>query len=242
MKTVKMLNKMSKLLISICGILIMLFMPLSVIGQESNSWDGLSSEQQEVLKPFAGNWQDLPENRRRALQRGAERWSKMTVEQRQNARNQFRKWNSFDQDKKQVVRRRYNQFNDMSIADREKLRRRQEWFRGLSPEVQTALRERWEAMSPDERTAMWQERPEIISGQREQVREYVLGLNPDERQDLEAKWRLMTPEEKIEFIERTTGQRPDLRTPRSNRQRDQIIPRIQDRMNEEMRSRRQPSR
>ncbi|NNE36776.1 MAG: hypothetical protein HKN08_00605 [Gammaproteobacteria bacterium] len=70
----------------------------------------------------------------------------------------------------------------------------------------------------------------------------MLGLNPDERQDLEDKWRLMTPEEKVDFIERTTNQRPDFRLPPQNRQRDQVIPRIQDRINDEIRSRRRAPR
>ena len=63
----------------IATILLILAIPFAASAQ---TWDELSQQQQEILKPFESSWAELNPEKRSRMLRGAERWKDMSPAQR----------------------------------------------------------------------------------------------------------------------------------------------------------------
>ena len=60
---------------------LLLLWPAMLWAADSNApatWNQLSPEEQQVLKPFQDRWDSLPPEQRERLQQGAKRWQTMT--------------------------------------------------------------------------------------------------------------------------------------------------------------------
>ncbi len=91
-------------------------------------WDGLTPQEQAVLKPFAESWNQLEPGKQERLRRGAARWSTMNPEERREAREKFQRWRNLPPEQRQELRERWR---NMSPEERRQFRRE----RGLSPQV-----------------------------------------------------------------------------------------------------------
>ena len=96
-------------------------------------WKQLSAAQREaMIAVVRERWNSNPRQRARMLQH-AERWQRMTPEQRRNAQHGQRRW------------------EQMSPEQRKQARAAFERGRGLPPAERAALREKLNAMTPEQR-------------------------------------------------------------------------------------------
>ena len=96
-------------------------------------WDHLTAQQRDTLiAALRQRWNDIPEQRGRML-RHAERWQAMTPEQRRAASDGMRR------------------YEDMSPEQRRQAKVLFEQMRALPPDQREALRQRWKAMTPQQR-------------------------------------------------------------------------------------------
>ena len=123
-----------------CLLLLWPLMLFAADGNTASSWDQLSTEEREILKPFQERWINLAPERQEKLREGAKRWQSMTPEQREQAR------------------KRYERYRQLPAEEKERLRRRHEWFKSLSPERRAELREKWKNMTPEERQRIREKR------------------------------------------------------------------------------------
>lgn len=111
-------------------------------------WDQLDAETRATLiAPMRERWNSHPEGRERMLQR-AQRWSEMTPEQRGKARHGMDRW------------------DHMSPAQRTEARALYSKMRGMDAEARKALREQWDAMTPEQRKAWVESNPAPGTGDR----------------------------------------------------------------------------
>ena len=123
-----------------CLLLLWPLMLFAADGNTASTWDQLSTEEREILKPFQERWINLAPERQEKLREGAKRWQSMTPEQREQAR------------------KRYERYRQLPAEEKERLRRRHEWFKSLSPERRAELREKWKNMTPEERQRIREKR------------------------------------------------------------------------------------
>jgi hypothetical protein len=99
------------------------------------TWEQLSPEQRElVIAPVRDRWNADPSARTR-LYEHAQRWRQLTPQQRARARHGLHKWETMDPEQRETMRALFHRMRD------------------LTPEQRQALRERWRAMTPEQRHA-----------------------------------------------------------------------------------------
>lgn len=99
------------------------------------AWDQLTPAQRDLLvAPMRERWDSRPADRARMLAR-AQRWQEMTPDQRQRARHGMHRWEKMDPEHRQRMRALFGQ------------------MRGMDREQRKALREKWHAMTPEQRKA-----------------------------------------------------------------------------------------
>lgn len=104
-------------------------------------WDQLTPQQRETLiAPVRERWNTRPEHRARMLEH-AQRWRELSPEQRKRARHGIHRW------------------KEMSPAQREQMRALYARMRNLPEDERRALRERWKAMTPEQRHAWVEANP-----------------------------------------------------------------------------------
>jgi len=105
------------------------------------AWEQLTEAQREALvAPLRQRWDDHPQDRARMLAR-AERWRQMDPAERERARRGAERW------------------GQMEPAEREAMRALYSHLRRLPEDERAALRERWRAMTPEQRRAWVRENP-----------------------------------------------------------------------------------
>jgi hypothetical protein len=105
------------------------------------AWDQLTPAQRELLvAPVRERWDANPSERARIL-RHAQRWQTMTPEQRTRARRGLRHWEHMDP------------------ARRVEMRALFEKMKKMSPEQRKALRDKWHAMTAEQRRAWVEANP-----------------------------------------------------------------------------------
>jgi hypothetical protein len=96
-------------------------------------WERLAPEQRDALvAPLRERWDANPDQRARMLER-AGRWQAMTPDERRRARHGVRRWQDMSPEKREQMRALYGRLRTLPEAERK------------------ALRERWKAMTPDQR-------------------------------------------------------------------------------------------
>ncbi|NZA26682.1 DUF3106 domain-containing protein [Luteimonas sp. SJ-92] len=101
--------------------------------QAPPAWDQLDAEQREALiAPVRDRWNDEPQAREHML-RHAERWQRMTPEERRSAHRGMRRWKHMSPERQEQTRVLFRQ------------------LRALPEDERRALRERWNAMTPEQR-------------------------------------------------------------------------------------------
>lgn len=105
------------------------------------SWDSLTPQQQQVLKPMQDDWAQLPPERQEKMAARAARWESMTPEQRQKAEARMQRWQELTPEQKQKMRERREKFSKMNPEQRERMRERHERVKSLPPEQRQALRD-----------------------------------------------------------------------------------------------------
>lgn len=104
-------------------------------------WDRLSPPQRQVLiDALRERWNDAPEERPR-MYRHARRWLDMTPEQRKQAKAGM------------------DRFRNMSPEQRREARALFDRMRTLTPQQRNALQQRWQTMSPAERSTWLRAHP-----------------------------------------------------------------------------------
>jgi hypothetical protein len=105
------------------------------------AWEQLSDAQRELLvAPLRERWNASPSDRARMYDH-AERWRSMTPEQRNRARRGMRHWEHMDPQRQKEMRALFGK------------------MRSMTPEQRNALRDRWHAMSAEERRAWVEANP-----------------------------------------------------------------------------------
>lgn len=99
------------------------------------AWEQLSPAQRELLiGPIRERWNANPDARTRLFEH-AQRWRQLTPEQRTNAHHGLGRWEKMDPQQRQTMRVLFQKMRD------------------LPPDQRRALRERWRAMTPEQRHA-----------------------------------------------------------------------------------------
>ena len=97
------------------------------------AWEQLTPAQRdELIAPMRERWNRSPEDRQRMYDH-AHRWKLMTPDQRREARKGMERWEQMDPRKREQAR---------ALFDR---------MRDLNPEDRKALKEKWRAMTPEQR-------------------------------------------------------------------------------------------
>lgn len=98
------------------------------------AWEQLTQAQRDALiAPLRARWNDNPDRRAR-MYRHAQRWLDMTPEQRERAHRGMKRWKHMDPEQRAQARALFQKMRGMSKDDRD------------------ALRKRWHAMTPEQRT------------------------------------------------------------------------------------------
>jgi hypothetical protein len=105
----------------------------------SRSFNSLSPQNQTELVGVKDKWDSMPPARQDELLRRAENWRNMPPEKQAEIRERWQRWQQLPPEKRQELKQRF------------------EKFRELPPEQRKALREKWQALSPEERTARRQQ-------------------------------------------------------------------------------------
>ena len=105
------------------------------------AWEQLSAAERDLLTaPIRERWNSNPGERTRMLEH-ARRWQAMTPEQRKRAHHGMKRWSHMDPEKRAEARALFGKMRDMS------------------PEQRKALREQWQAMTPEQRKAWIEANP-----------------------------------------------------------------------------------
>ena len=97
------------------------------------AWDALSPAQRDlVIAPIRDRWNANPDARTRMYEH-ARRWQQLTPQERATARHGMWKWERMDPAKREAVRALFHKMRDMR------------------PEQRQQLRDRWRAMTPQQR-------------------------------------------------------------------------------------------
>jgi hypothetical protein len=99
------------------------------------SWSQLDAQRQTDLQPFADRWDRMPASRRVQILERYERWQRLPPEQREALRDGLAN------------------YQRMSPEQRQKIRDSMHVIRTLPPDQRHALRQRWRAMTPEQRKA-----------------------------------------------------------------------------------------
>ncbi|CAD0349403.1 DUF3106 domain-containing protein [Xanthomonas hortorum] len=106
-------------------------------------WEKLTQQQRQVLiNALRERWNEVPEERPR-MYRHARRWLDMTPEQRKQAKAGM------------------DRFRNMSPEQRREAKALFERMRTLNQQERNALQQRWQKMSPAERSAWLREHPPV---------------------------------------------------------------------------------
>ena len=97
------------------------------------AWEQLTPAQRDlVIAPIRDRWNASPDARGRMFEH-AQRWRQLTPQQRLRARHGMWKWQHMDPAQRDAVRALFHRMRDMT------------------PEQRQSLRDRWRAMTPQQR-------------------------------------------------------------------------------------------
>jgi hypothetical protein len=120
--------------------------PVDVKREVGTPWEGLSHEQQSALRPLANSWSSLNANQKR-------KWIAMS-----------RNHASLSPQEQGRVHGRMSEWAALSSAERNQARFNYSGFRELSAQEKSAQWEAYQALSPEQRKALAQQRPAKSGG------------------------------------------------------------------------------
>jgi Protein of unknown function (DUF3106) len=115
------------------------------------TWDELSGAQRDVLSRYQAQWPNLTSEQQTRLAAGAQRWADMDPAQRRQMQQRFGRWQSLSPTQQAELTQRFRNFQSLSPTQQQRLRQRLERFAKLPPEQQQRLRDRFRALSPEQR-------------------------------------------------------------------------------------------
>ena len=117
------------------------------------AWDQLTQAQRdELVAPLRDRWDANP-GMRVQMQQHARRWASMSPQQRQMAGRGMQRWGRLDPDQRARMKDLFERTRGMAPQQRRETMVLFRAMRDMTPEQREALRQRWNAMSADQRRA-----------------------------------------------------------------------------------------
>lgn len=129
-------------IISLC--LILLYFNAAEGAQTSAkqpTWAQISSEQQKILAPLAGEWDRLPDYQRQRILVAAKLYPKMTPEHQRRFSSRLREWSELTLEQRNLARSRFRE------------------FQSLPPKSQAEIKKRWQESNVVQETPQTEEAP-----------------------------------------------------------------------------------
>ena len=104
-------------------------------------WAQISSEQQKILAPLAGEWDRLPDYQRQRILVAAKRYPQMTPEQQRRFSSRLREWSHLTLEQRNLARSRFRE------------------FQSLPPKKQAEIKKRWQESNVVQKTPQTEEAP-----------------------------------------------------------------------------------
>ena len=106
------------------------------------AWDQLTPAQRETLiAPVRDRWNDSDAEHRQRTMDHAQRWATMSPEERQAARKGMHRWSNMSPEQRDHARELYDR------------------MRSMPPDQRRALKEKWRAMTPEQKKAWLEANP-----------------------------------------------------------------------------------
>lgn len=125
--------------------------PVNAGAAQPLAWSALSVDQQHMLAPLQGQWNQLPPARQRRLAARAQRWTTLPPKHQQQIRERLHRWATMTPEQRRQLHQNTRAFHDLTPAERAKVSDAFRKFQSLPPAERRALRERWRAMTPEQR-------------------------------------------------------------------------------------------
>lgn len=120
--------------------------------QQPLAWSSLSPGQQRMLAPLQGQWDQLHPQRQHRLAQNAVRWAALPPAHQQQIQERLTRWANMTPEQRRQLRENARAFRNLTPEERAKVSAAFRKFQSLSPAERQALRERWRAMPPAQRT------------------------------------------------------------------------------------------
>ncbi|MGH8165003.1 MAG: DUF3106 domain-containing protein, partial [Rhodanobacteraceae bacterium] len=124
------------------------------------TWSALSAGQRNMLTPVQDQWDRLRPARQQRLAEHANRWAALPPQRQQQIRERLARWARMTPEQRHQLRANARAFHDLTPAERAKVSAAFHKFQSLPPAERKVLRQRWRAMSPDERKRWATEHPD----------------------------------------------------------------------------------
>ncbi len=122
------------------------------------AWSSLSPGQQRMLAPLQGQWAQLHPQRQHRLAENAMRWAALPPTRQQQIQERLTRWANMTPEQRRQLRENARAFHSLTPEERARVSAAFRKFQSLSPAERQALRERWRAMSPEQRRRWANER------------------------------------------------------------------------------------
>lgn len=118
------------------------------------SWDDLNTYEQRVLAEIQDQWAALPPASQTQLQQAAERWLNRSIHRANFDMERLERWQTMSEAERKRLRKGFQRFQSLSDSEQEKVRHTRQRFEKLDPQEKERWRQRWEAMTPEERAEL----------------------------------------------------------------------------------------
>jgi hypothetical protein len=121
-----------------------------------------SAQQRGTASTTPPAWEQLPQAERDALIAPLplrDRWNAADAEQRQRMLHHAHEWRTMTPEQRRTAHKGMKRWSHLSPGQREEARALFEHMRTLPPAERKALRERWHAMTPEQRKAWIEQHP-----------------------------------------------------------------------------------
>lgn len=128
---------------------------LCLLALPASAFQTLAPAERQLLAPLAGAWPGLDTETRQRLQANARHWLALPPAQQREMLQRMRDWDSLPPAERARRRGAFAAWEALSLAERERVRAAAARLRALSPQQQQTLRDRFEALPPDQRQDWW---------------------------------------------------------------------------------------
>lgn len=114
-------------------------------------WSSLSAEQQRMLAPVRNQWNQLHPARQQRLAAHARHWASLPPMHQRQIQKRLARWAAMSPAQRHQLRENARVFHNLTPDERARVSEAFKKFQALPPEQQHELRQRWHAMTPNER-------------------------------------------------------------------------------------------